>query len=81
MGVCRRLLPLATVGDGNCLLHAASLGMWGYHDRLLTLRKALYRTLTSHLAKGAIKRRWRLEQWQKNIKAGGLLFSGRRVGE
>lgn len=75
MGVCRRLLPLATVGDGNCLLHAASLGMWGYHDRLLTLRKALYRTLTSHLAKGAIKRRWRLEQWQKNIKAGGLLYS------
>jgi len=74
-GVCRRLLPLATVGDGNCLLHAASLGMWGYHDRLLTLRKALYRTLTSHLAKGAIKRRWRLQQWQKNIKAGGLLYS------
>ncbi|XP_067016444.1 OTU domain-containing protein 7B-like [Acropora muricata] len=75
MGICRRLLPLATVGDGNCLLHAASLGMWGYHDRLLTLRRALYRTLTSHLAKGAIKRRWRLEQWQKNIKAGGLLYS------
>lgn len=75
LGVCRRLLPLATVGDGNCLLHAASLGMWGYHDRLLTLRKALYRTLTSHLAKGAIKRRWRLEQCKKNIKAGGLVYS------
>ena len=74
-GVCQRLLPLATVGDGNCLLHAASLGMWGYHDRLLTLRKALYDTLTSDLAKGALKRRWRLEQWQKNIKAGGLLYS------
>lgn len=75
MGVCRRLLPLATVGDGNCLLHAASLGMWGFHDRLLTLRKALYCTLTSHLAKGAIKRRWRLQQWEKNIEAGGLLYS------
>lgn len=23
---CQRLLPLATTGDGNCLLHAASLG-------------------------------------------------------
>lgn len=23
---CKRLLPLATTGDGNCLLHAASLG-------------------------------------------------------
>lgn len=75
VGVCQRLLPLATVGDGNCLLHAASLGMWGFQDRLLTLRKALYCTLTSHLAKGAIKRRWRLQQWEKNINAGGLLYS------
>jgi len=25
-GACQRLLPLATTGDGNCLLHAASLG-------------------------------------------------------
>lgn len=75
VGVCQRLLPLATVGDGNCLLHAASLGMWGFQDRLLTLRKALYGTLTSHLAKGAIKRRWRLQQWEKNINAGGLLYS------
>ncbi|KAG9352165.1 hypothetical protein JZ751_020578 [Albula glossodonta] len=24
---CKRLLPLATTGDGNCLLHAASLGL------------------------------------------------------
>ena len=75
VGVCQRLLPLATVGDGNCLLHAASLGMWGFQDRLLTLRKELYGTLTSHLAKGAIKRRWRLQQWEKNINAGGLLYS------
>ena len=75
MGACQRLLPLATVGDGNCLLHAASLGMWGYHDRLLTLRKALYRTLTSHLAKGSIKRRWRFQQWQKNMDESGLVYS------
>ena len=63
------------MGDGNCLLHAASLGMWGFQDRLLTLRKALYDTLTSHLAKGAIKRRWRFQQWEKNKEAGGLLYS------
>ncbi|KAJ8304102.1 hypothetical protein KUTeg_017685 [Tegillarca granosa] len=25
MGICQRLLPMATTGDGNCLLHAASL--------------------------------------------------------
>ena len=58
MGIAQRLVPLATSGDGNCLLHAASLGMWGFHDRLLTLRKALFRTLTGGLASGAIKRRY-----------------------
>ena len=26
-GTCQRLWPLATSGDGNCLLHAASLGL------------------------------------------------------
>ena len=26
-GTCQRLWPIATTGDGNCLLHAASLGM------------------------------------------------------
>ena len=36
----------ATTGDGNCLLHAASLAMWGFHDRLLTLRKALHTLLS-----------------------------------
>lgn len=37
--IAQELWPLATTGDGNCLLHAASLGTWGFHDRLLTLRK------------------------------------------
>eukprot|EP01051_Picozoa_sp_SAG22_P019190 SAG22_NODE_3461_length_1698_cov_1.911194_1_plen_225_part_10 len=27
-----RLFPLTTASDGNCLLHAALLGMWGLHD-------------------------------------------------
>ena len=25
---CEKLWPLSTTGDGNCLLHAASLGKW-----------------------------------------------------
>ena len=33
--------PLNTKGDGNCLLHALSLAMWGVHDRHLRLRTAL----------------------------------------
>lgn len=74
LGACQRLLPLATTGDGNCLLHAASLGMWGFHDRLLTLRRALYSTLNVDLAKGEFWRRWRWHQSQVN-KQSGLIYS------
>ncbi|EPQ10669.1 OTU domain-containing protein 7A [Myotis brandtii] len=53
---CKRLLPLATTGDGNCLLHAASLGMWGFHDRDLVLRKALYTMMRTGAEREALKR-------------------------
>jgi len=69
-GTCQRLWPLATTGDGNCLLHAASLGMWGFHDRLLTLRKALYTFLTSSGEADAIYRRWRWQCAQQNYQSG-----------
>lgn len=69
-GTCQRLWPLATSGDGNCLLHAASLGMWGFHDRLLTLRKALHATLTNGAYRCAIWRRWRWQQTLFNQEAG-----------
>ena len=36
-----QLEPLHTKGDGNCLLHAASLGMWGFQDRAHILRNAV----------------------------------------
>eukprot|EP00117_Sycon_ciliatum_P003128 scpid14432/ scgid0394/ OTU domain-containing protein 7B; Cellular zinc finger anti-NF-kappa-B protein; Zinc finger A20 domain-containing protein 1; Zinc finger protein Cezanne len=39
------LIPLQTTGDGNCLLHAASLAMWGHHDRFHALRRAVRLTL------------------------------------
>ena len=70
---CQRLWPLATSGDGNCLLHAASLGMWGFHDRLLTLRKALHSVLLNSVYKNAFYRRWR---WQSSIqnKEAGLIL-------
>ncbi|GAB6020028.1 hypothetical protein CHUAL_002776 [Chamberlinius hualienensis] len=74
IGACQRLWPLATTGDGNCLLHAASLGMWGFHDRLLTLRKALHATLTRGPYRGAIWRRWRWQQTLQNNEA-GLVYS------
>ncbi|XP_069695244.1 OTU domain-containing protein 7B-like isoform X3 [Periplaneta americana] len=69
-GACQRLWPLATTGDGNCLLHAASLGMWGFHDRLLTLRKALHGFMTGSECRDALWRRWRWQQTRLNAEAG-----------
>ncbi|KAL7980323.1 hypothetical protein Chor_014652 [Crotalus horridus] len=71
---CKRLLPLATTGDGNCLLHAASLGMWGFHDRDLVLRKALYAMMRSGAEREALKRRWRWQQTHQN-KESGLVYT------
>lgn len=72
-GICQRLWPLATSGDGNCLLHAASLGMWGFHDRLLTLREALHAVLNNSTFTDSFYRRWR---WQTSIqhKAADLIL-------
>ncbi|XP_012223326.1 OTU domain-containing protein 7B-like [Linepithema humile] len=69
-GSTRVLWPLATSGDGNCLLHAASLGMWGFHDRLLTLREALHNTLTKGEYRHALFRRWKWRQTGLNAAAG-----------
>ena len=74
-GPARRLIPLATSGDGNCLLHAASLAMWGIHDRLLTLRQALQETLTDSPMAGSLRRRWTYDIEQRNKEAGGLVYS------
>ncbi|XP_049836557.1 OTU domain-containing protein 7B-like isoform X1 [Schistocerca gregaria] len=70
LGACQSLWPLATSGDGNCLLHAASLGMWGFHDRLLTLRRALHGFLSGSPCREALYRRWRWQQTRANLAAG-----------
>lgn len=69
------LEPLATTGDGNCLLHAASLYMWGLPDSYLILRTHLHRILTSGFEKQALQRRWRYTTDLRNQEAGGLVFS------
>ena len=43
---CTCLIPLYTTGDNNCLLHAASLAMWGFEDKEFILRNAVYESLT-----------------------------------
>lgn len=73
-GVCRKVWPLSTSGDGNCLLHAASLAMWGFHDRRLTLRKALHNILSEGSLREVLWRRWRFQQTRINKEA-GLVFS------
>lgn len=70
-----RLEPLATSGDGNCLLHAASLYMWGLHDHSLILRTALHRLLTLDVEREGIKRRWKYQTQLRNDEAGGLTFT------
>ncbi|XP_065224019.1 OTU domain-containing protein 7B-like isoform X1 [Planococcus citri] len=70
----QRLWPLSTSGDGNCLLHAASLGVWGFHDRLLTLRKNLHTFLSQSTYREALWRRWKRQQSILNAQA-GLVYS------
>ena len=46
-----KLYCLRTDGDGNCLLHAISLAVWGVHDRgLSVLALHLRRILQAFLA-------------------------------
>jgi OTU domain-containing protein 7 len=66
------LLLLLLLLKGNCLLHAASLAMWGLHDRYLILRKALNSTLKQIKEdnSNALWRRWKWEQMCQNKKYG-----------
>ena len=41
------IVLLYTTGDGNCLLLAASLAMWGFEDKQFILKNALYKSFTT----------------------------------
>ena len=80
------LVPLATSGDGNCLLHAASLAMWGFHDRELLLREMVLKILQgepvgestkfqSRSMATSICRRWRWQLNEHNQEAGELVLT------
>ena len=53
-----KLEPLHTLGDGNCLLHAASLGMWGFQDRAKILRKAVSHAVMNASNNNTFYQRW-----------------------
>ena len=42
------LYPIRTDGDGNCLLHAISICMWGCHDPLIPTFKPQYGSYLLH---------------------------------
>ena len=46
-GTCQRLWPLATSGDGNCLLHAASLGNLANFEFFLMPVKSILKFIES----------------------------------
>ncbi|CAF1000789.1 unnamed protein product [Adineta ricciae] len=77
---CPKLYPLVTTGDGNCLLHATSLAMWGFHDHSLSMRKALNETLITSKPNSSLYRRWRWAQSVQNKKY-GLVFSEQEWSE
>ena len=54
---CMYLSCLKTLGDSNCLMHSASLAMWGIHDRDLILRSAVFSAFT-HSKSRALFDRW-----------------------
>ena len=50
-------------GDGNCLLHAVSICLWGLEDNLLLLRRLLYVSLVQDTSGQKIfQKRWLLHQ-------------------
>uniref|UniRef100_A0AAX7UEH7 ubiquitinyl hydrolase 1 n=1 Tax=Astatotilapia calliptera TaxID=8154 RepID=A0AAX7UEH7_ASTCA len=62
-GELKKMVPLRTNGDGNCLLHAASQYMLGVQDTDLVLRKALHGVL-KETDTGVFKARFQAELLQ-----------------
>ncbi|GMI11519.1 hypothetical protein TrLO_g7473 [Triparma laevis f. longispina] len=53
------LYPMRTDGDGNCLLHSASLSMFGTHDRGNILRSLLTQLLSKSVLASTLETAWR----------------------
>lgn len=63
------VVPLNTLRNGNCLLHAASLGMWGFQDRDVSLRGALSTALHDD-TENTLYQRWKYNREIENRKVG-----------
>ena len=65
-----KLVPLNTIGDGNCLLHAASLAMWGFQDRDLVLRRAVSCSVNDDIQNNTLYQRWKHNREMENQEYG-----------
>jgi hypothetical protein len=60
-----RLYPLETDADGDCLLHALSLALAGFHDRANVLRRALHHTMLG-MSGIVFRQRWQVQMATRN---------------
>ena len=64
-----------TMSDGNCLLHASLLGIWGVHDKktiggLSSLRAAMCKLLATPAVSAPLRERFLAENGRQNTEAG-----------
>jgi hypothetical protein len=64
----RKLFPIRTSGNGNCLLHAVLIAMMGIHDIDLYLRDRLEQFMNEN--KDLLKNYWRNERIKSDKKYG-----------
>ena len=70
-------LICVTTGDGNCLLHAVSLAMWGIQDTSMLLRRLLYIAVVEDEEHGHIKKRWHKERGLQTEAISGFALTSR----
>ena len=67
------MLKIITIDQISYYINVFVLGMYGFHDRLLTLRKALHTFLSIGDVSSAIYRRWRWQSHIQNMQYGLIL--------
>lgn len=64
------LFPLITIGNGNCLLNATSLFLYGYQDENLEMRNKLHFEFSEGRSIAALKKIWQQDQQKTNSDIG-----------
>lgn len=71
-GSLGRMVTVSTLGDGNCLMHAASIGMWSVNDRYQTLRKTVHEALVEDVEGTSFYHgRWKAEEERQILNQHG----------